>query len=149
MFYGRRLRGRLPHLPGANDLDIANAKAGADHRKSLMVDLETKPATQLKKLSVDQMVLVQDPHTKSWDTKGRITGIRPTGRPYDLLLNSGKTATRNRVLLRPISDNIFKDDNSKQPKPPDNVTVPPKPRRSTRLAKSESSKPPSAMARLS
>ena len=110
MFYGRRLRGRLPHLPGANDLDIANAQAGADHRKSLMNDLETKPATPLKKLSVDQMVLVQDPHTKSWDTKGRITGVRPTGRSYDVLLNSGKTSTRNRAFLRPIHDSIIKDD---------------------------------------
>ena len=132
-----------------NDLDIANAQAGANHRKSLMNDLEAKPATPLKKLSVDQMVLIQDPHTKSWDTKGRITGIRPTGRSYDLLLNSGKTSTRNRAFLRPIDDIILKDDNSKQPKPPDNVTVLSKPRRSARLAKSESLKQPSVMAKLS
>ena len=135
MFYGRRLRGHLPHLPGANDLDIANAQAGADHRKSLMNDLETKPATPLKKLSVDQTVVVQDPHTKYWDTKGRITGIRPTGRSYDVLLNSGKMSTRNRAFLRPIHDSIIEDDNAKQPKPPDYATVLSKPRRSARLAK--------------
>ena len=35
MFFGRRLRGKLPHLPGANDLEISNAKAGADNRKEL------------------------------------------------------------------------------------------------------------------
>ena len=33
MFFGRRLRGKLPHLPGANDLEISNAKAGADNQK--------------------------------------------------------------------------------------------------------------------
>ena len=36
MFFGRCLRGKLPHLPGSNNFDIANAKAGADYRKELM-----------------------------------------------------------------------------------------------------------------
>ena len=40
MFFGRRLRDRLPHLPGANDLEIANAMAGANNRKMLMEQQE-------------------------------------------------------------------------------------------------------------
>ena len=130
MFFGRRLRGRLPHLPGANDLDIANAKAGADHRKSLMNDLENKPATPLKQLLIDQAVLVQDPQTKSWNAKGRITGIRPNGRSYDVQLDSGKTFIRNRAFLRPIRDGISEDNNS--------TSLPItgfEPRRSARLSK--------------
>ena len=135
MFFGRRLRGRLPHLPGANDLDIANAKAGADHRKSLMEHHDHKPATPLRKLSINQRVLVQDPHTKSWNVKGRITDIRSTGRSYAILLNSGKSITRNRAYLRPIRDGTHDDDNSGQPDPNDRPKVNIQPRRSARLSR--------------
>ena len=133
MFFGRRLRGRLPHLPGANDMDIANAIAGADQRKSLMDDLQLKPATPLTKLSINQCVLVQDPHTKSWNIKGRITDIRPTGRSYDVLLDSGKTVIRNRAYLRPIHDGTKENDKSGQPdqRPAVNTQV----RRSARLSR--------------
>ena len=75
MFFGRRLRGKLPHLPGANDLDITNAKAGADHRKQLMEQRETLSGTNLKPLSVNQKVLVQNPITKSWNDQGVITSV--------------------------------------------------------------------------
>ena len=68
MFFGRRLRGILPHLPGANDLDIANAITGADHRKTLMEAVETKPGTPLKQFPIGQRVLLQHPLTKSWDS---------------------------------------------------------------------------------
>ena len=53
MFFGRRLRGKLPHLPGANDLEISNAKAGADNRKELMEQRETSSGTTLKPLSIN------------------------------------------------------------------------------------------------
>ena len=104
MFFGRRLRGKLPHLPGANDLDITNAKAGADHRKELMEQRETLSGTNLKPLSVNQKVLVQNPISKSWDETGTISSIRPLGRSYDVLMDSGKTFLRNRSFLRPIFD---------------------------------------------
>ena len=102
MFFGRRLRGKLPHLPGANDLEISNAKAGADNRKELMEQRETSSGTTLKPLSVNQRVLVQNPISKSWDETGTVTGIRPLGRSYDILMDSGKTFLRNRSFLRPI-----------------------------------------------
>ena len=102
MFFGRRLRGKLPHLPGANDLEISNAKAGADNRKELMEQRETSSGTTLKPLSINQRVLVQNPISKSWDETGTVTGIRPLGRSYDILMDSGKTFLRNRSFLRPI-----------------------------------------------
>ena len=102
MFCGHLLRGKLPHLPGANDLDIANAKAGADLRKKLMEQRENQPGTSLKQLSVNQNVPVQNPITKSWDEKGIVTGICPLGRSNDVLMDSGKTFLRNRSFLRPI-----------------------------------------------
>ena len=103
IFFGRRLRDRLPHLPGANDLEVSNAKAGANNRRLLMEQRENQHSTSLQPLSVNQKVLVQNPITKSWDDQGIITSSRPHGRSYEVLMDSGKTILRNRILLRPVS----------------------------------------------
>ena len=102
MFFGRRLRDRLPHLPGANDLEVGNAKAGANKRKQIMEQQEHQQCTSLQPLSVNQRVLVQNPITKSWEDQGIIAKVRPLGRSYEVLMDSGKTILRNRTLLRPI-----------------------------------------------
>ena len=102
MFFGRRLRDRLPHLPGANDLEVENAKAGANNRKLLMEQRENQHSTSLQPLSVNKRVMVQNPISKSWDDQGVITKVRPLGRSFEVLLDSGKTILRNRTLLRPI-----------------------------------------------
>ena len=120
MFFGRRLRGKLPHLPGANDLDIANAKAGADRRNELMGQRETQLGTSLQPLSVNQKVLVQNPISKSWDEKGVITGVRPLGRSYDVLMDSGKSFLRNRSFLRPILGATGDQTSDSTVAPPDN-----------------------------
>ena len=91
-------------MPGANDLDIANAKSGADHRKELMFQREASSGNSLKPLSTNQRVLVQDPISKSWDETGTITAIRPLGRSYDIKMDSGKNYLRNRSFIRPIID---------------------------------------------
>ena len=134
MFFGRRLRGKLPHLPGANDLDIANAKAGADHRKKLMEHKENQSGTKLQPLSINQKVMVQNPISKSWDEKGTITGIRTQGRSYEILLDSGKSFLRNRAFLCPIHGSAKHQLPNEEKKPPDAVQ-PPKLRRSARLSK--------------
>ena len=102
MFFGRRLRDRLPHLPGANDLEVKNAIAGANNRKLLMEQRENQHSTSLQPLSVNKRVMVQNPISKSWDDQGVITKVRPLGRSFEVLLDSGKTILRNRTLLRPI-----------------------------------------------
>ena len=133
MFFGRRLRGKLPHLPGANDLDITNAKAGADHRKDLMIQRENSSGNTLKKLSINQRVLVQNPISKSWDETGTITGIRSLGRSYDVLMDSGKTYLRNRSFLRPIINATQKQSPDASSAPTDGPP-PTKLRRSARLS---------------
>ena len=82
MFYGRRLRDRLPHLPGANDLEVANAKDGANKRKQLMEDQQNQQGTSLQPLSVNQKILVQNPITKPWNDLGTITKVRPLGQSW-------------------------------------------------------------------
>ena len=103
MFFGRRLRSQLPHLPGANDLDIANAKIGAEQRKINMEDTKNQPRTALPELTVGQKVLIQNPLSNVWDNKGKITSIRPNKRSYDVVFDTGKTYLRNRKFLRPIN----------------------------------------------
>ena len=134
MFFGRRLRDRLPHLPGANDLEVGNAKAGANKRKQLMEQQEHQQCTSLQPLSVNQRVLVQNPITKCWNDQGTITKVRPLGRSYEVLMDSGKTILRNRTLLRPIIPQDKPVENTTSPTtPPQQQTI--KLRRSKRLSK--------------
>ena len=60
MFFGRRLRSQLPHLPGANDLDIANAKKGAEQRKSCMKESKNRTGIALPELTIGQKALTQN-----------------------------------------------------------------------------------------
>ena len=124
------IHGKLPHLPGSNNLDIANAKAGADHRKELMEQREVLPGTSLQPLEVNQKVLVQDAISKAWNETGTVSSIRPNGRSYEILLESGSTILGNRKLLKPILDT---ENDSKVPLPNDNK-APHKPRRSPHLS---------------
>ena len=133
MFFGRRLRGKLPHLPGANDLDISNAIVGATNRKALMKNMEFDSGNPLKQLQVNQRILLQDPISKKWENKGKVTGIRSNGRSYEIILDSGKKFIRNRSFLRPINEihqEINTDDEAT-----DDMESPTRPRRSARLAK--------------
>ena len=130
MFFGRRLRGKLPHLPGSNNLDIANAKAGADHRKELMEQRELLPGTTLPPLAVNQKVLVQNAITKVWNETGTVSAVRPNGRSYEILMENGSTSLRNRKFLKPI---LNTENNSKVPQS-DDIEASNHPRRSTRLS---------------
>ena len=133
MFFGRRLRGILPHLPGANDLDISNAIVGATNRKALMKNMEFDSGNPLKQLQVNQRILLQDPISKKWENKGKVTGIRSNGRSYEIILDSGRKFIRNRSFLRPINEihqEINTDDEAT-----DDMESPTRPRRSARLAK--------------
>ena len=67
-----------------------------------MEQQENNQGTSLRPLSINQRVLVQNPISKSWDDQGIITKVRPLGRSFEILMDSGKTILRNRTLLRPI-----------------------------------------------
>ena len=129
-----RLRVRLPHLPGANDLDIGKLIDGANQRKLLMETMETQSGTPLKTLNSGQRVLVQNPISKSWDKKGIVLDVRPDGRSYEVNIDSGKFFVRNRAFLRPISDSPLHQDSQLSNSPPDS-DEPATLRRSSRLAK--------------
>ena len=94
---------------------------------------ENSSGNTLKKLSINQRVLVQNPISKSWDETGTITGIRSLGRSYDVLMDSGKTYLRNRSFLRPIINATQKQSPDASSAPTDGPP-PTKLRRSARLS---------------
>ncbi len=59
-------------------------------------------ATELKELSVGDMVRVQHHMTKRWDLIGEVIEIRPRGRSYLIRSESGRLYWRNRRFLRPF-----------------------------------------------
>ena len=93
-----------------------------------MQNMESNPGTPLQQLQVDQRILLQDPISKKWECKGKITGIRSNGRSYNIILDSGKKFVRNRAFLRPIQNNTLQD------KETNSEVIKPAPRRSPRLA---------------
>ena len=103
MFFGRRQRTELPALPshyGEVDQDkAAAARRDAREKEKRAYDSHAK---RLPPLSRGQTVVIQNPHTKKWDTKAVVTSRRHTGRSYDLQCQDGKAAIRNRVHLKRI-----------------------------------------------
>ena len=113
---------------------------GKNKRKSLR---ETESSgSPLKQLEIGQRVLIQNPQTKSWDQECQITGIRPTGRSYDVLFDNGKSSIRNRTFLRPINWKASDNKELNLPSTDDNQPPDANPaltlRRSTRLANRQS-----------
>ncbi|TRY80738.1 hypothetical protein TCAL_04348, partial [Tigriopus californicus] len=57
----------------------------------------------LAPLHIGSQVLIQNPHSKRWDTRGTVRAIRPNGRSYDIDVN-GKKQLRNRIFLKPYRE---------------------------------------------
>ena len=99
MFFGRKQRTKLPHLPKATKLNPSNAIIGAGKRKSNMKRWVLKKKPNLNELKTGQHCIVQDPNTKKRDIQGRIVSPR-NRRSYTVLLRSGKEYIRNRKYIR-------------------------------------------------
>ena len=99
--FGRRQRTEVPALPKAyNRLSNEEIKSYEAHRGK-EVDSEAKRSPRsLPPLSIGQLVLIQDPKTNRWRSRGKITKIRDQGRSYYVDTN-GREKLRNRRFLRP------------------------------------------------
>ena len=58
-------------------------------------------AVELEQLEVGCQVVVQDPKTRAWSSKGTIIGKRDNGRSYHIELAGGGRQMRNRHQIRP------------------------------------------------
>ena len=60
-----------------------------------------RSAVELEQLEVGCQVVVQDPKTRAWSSKGTIIGERDNGRSYHIELAGGGRQMRNRRQIRP------------------------------------------------
>ncbi len=100
MFFGRKQRTQLPHLPNATALDPSNAIKGAQTRKKIMTQPSLIKKQHLSELEIGQKIMVQDPISLNWDKQGRIVSKR-NKRSYLIKLTNNKLYIRNRKFVRP------------------------------------------------
>ena len=107
LMFGRRARTTLPTLPAAMCPFTDAARERMQQEKDTMSESlshRNDGSTKLPPLQVGQAVLIQDPGTGEWRTRGVIGEIRDSGRSYFVELADGSTFLRNRRLLRPALD---------------------------------------------
>ena len=104
-FLGYRQRTATPAASRAynrvTDEKLAqHANRGGMRRKSKKKHHD-RSAVELEQLKVGSQVVVQDPKTSAWSSKGVIIGKRDNGRSYHIELAGGGRQMRNRRQIRP------------------------------------------------
>ena len=84
LFFGRTIRANMPVLG-----NIYNPEEG---------DNDTTPA-----FKIGDRVRVQDLIHETWEKKGTVTGIRPLGRSFEVMMDEGGVRTRNRRFIKLLS----------------------------------------------
>jgi uncharacterized protein YegP (UPF0339 family) len=139
LFYGRSLRDyRLPvHKKTVNcKLNNLQENGAAAMQKALDVSKDSAGGHALPPLPVGSRVLLQDPVSKAWNSRGVIIAARDGGRSYYVEIDKKcKQFLRNRRFLRPIAGSspstTMENSESSASKQP--VSKPPILRRSLRL----------------
>jgi hypothetical protein len=116
--FGRRLRTFTPASSAVySRVSDAEFKNAVEKKKKVINTQEgyfNVKCKNLPKLSVGADVLIQDPQSKLWNSRGKIAAIRENKRSYLVSVN-GRNFVRNRKFIRPLlvtSDGD--DDESKQ-----------------------------------
>ena len=97
LFFKRHLRGLLPSVP--RTIDVQKGGGARDRKQKEYRDQMSKHAP-LAPLMVDDWVVLQDPKSGLWDTRGKITDIRSQGRSYWVETLDGEKYLRGRPMLR-------------------------------------------------
>ena len=102
LFFGRRQRQpSLPTLPHHhNDINPDAAHAARNKTRFETIARREPHATELPQLNNGDLVRVQNPHTKLWDSTATIAQRRPDGLSY-IISQNGKLFLRNRKFLKP------------------------------------------------
>ena len=127
IMFNRRPRGSLPAVSNQfRRIDYEAFETTKDN------EMTTQQSTgHLSTLQPGDRVTAQNPTTGHWDRLATVTGIRDTGRSYNVKMDDKeRILTRNRRLLRPAHDLT----NRHIPDPDDPIPYDSKPRRSSRLA---------------
>lgn len=121
MFFGRKQRTKLPHLPEATKLDPSNAIQGAQKRKSNMTKWSLIKKPHLSELEVGQRCIVQDPISLKWNKQGQIVALRNKKRSYKIKLTNDKIYTRNRKFVRPDNSTSKKKEGDEEEEVEENM----------------------------
>ncbi len=146
LFLGRKLKRQLPMLPAQlepNGKNFTEGRAAREQTKERQSAQLNKRARDLPNLTPGQIVFVQDPVSKRWDSLGQVESVRQDGKSYQLMNQEGKQFVRNRRMLRPapIKEGVqlsLAEANDilhgKEPLPVMNIKKESEPRRSPRFA---------------
>ncbi|QQP41502.1 Uncharacterized protein FKW44_015903 [Caligus rogercresseyi] len=101
--FGRRLRTSIPATSSAYERITEKTFSEARYKKEKIKDLSTlhynKKCKKLPRLNVGDDVVLQDPRSKRWESRGRISGVRGSGRSFVIRTDRGDLV-RNRRFIR-------------------------------------------------
>ena len=101
--FGRRQRTETPALPKAyeriTDETISEHESGRKEKMEKEKNRVDQHSKKLANLYNGDKIIIQNPITKRWDTKGTVIEKRKNGRSY-LVKANGRYYTRNRIFLR-------------------------------------------------
>ena len=111
LFSGHRQRTNLPAVSEVykciNDKERERQEKAKQHTTSTRVTSRNKSTVPLIKLDIGQLVYVQNPTTKKWDTKANVISQRSSGRSYQVEdCKTGKIRLLNRHFLRPCRTSV-------------------------------------------
>lgn len=143
LFFGRVLRSCTPALPQLYEfLDVPALFAKRIQSQRIRNEYADAHAVNQKRLNDGDLVRIQDPQTRRWDSFGTILGGYRKNRSFLIRGDDGSEFRRNRKFLRPVLrsedkkeqftpvSNLVSEEEDKE-----NVAVSPvPPRRSQRLA---------------
>ena len=95
MLYGSK----VPMVPGSN-MSYADAAMKRDEDRVEDVQKKQSKGKPLQPLQIGDVVRVQDPITKLWDTKAKVIAVREHGRSYLLKKTNGVYFVRNRKFIK-------------------------------------------------
>ena len=98
--FGRRQRTNVPAMPQAYNRLSNDEIDQLDARRREEVKNAKKDHRGLPHLTIGQLVIIQDPKTHRWVSRGKVTAVRKRNRSYVVDIN-GRSYLRNRRFLRP------------------------------------------------
>ena len=103
LMFGRRQQTSLPALPNAfKPINMETAIEVKERQRAKMKMAFDQKAHEIPDLNIGDVVVVQNQTSKKWDREGKVVGVSPTGRSYDIKFQDGGVLKRNRRFIRKI-----------------------------------------------
>ncbi|CAB4046152.1 Hypothetical predicted protein [Paramuricea clavata] len=100
MVFGRRQRGVLPIIDTRKTPNLKEKIEKRDIRRREKLERTNETLKSLKKFKPGDAVIIQDPLTHRWKSKGIVKSVRNQGRSYNVETEHGRMILRNRRYLK-------------------------------------------------